>query len=61
MALSFVFVKDLAEAIVACLTHPAAAGKTFYIASPEVTTARALAGGNRLADENVDAAAAAAD
>ena len=42
-ALSFVFVKDLAEAAVTCLTHPAAAGKTFYVASPEVTTARGLA------------------
>ena len=42
--LSFVFVKDLAEAAVTCLTHPAAAGKTFYVASPEVLTARALAG-----------------
>jgi nucleoside-diphosphate-sugar epimerase len=44
MALSLVFAKDLAEAVVTCLTHPAAAGKTFYVASPEVTTAPALAG-----------------
>ena len=42
-ALSFVFVKDLAEAVVTCLTHPAAAGKTFYVSPPEVTTARGLA------------------
>ncbi len=42
-ALSLVFVKDLAEATVACLTLPAAAGKTFYVASPEVLTASALA------------------
>ena len=41
--LSLVFAADLAEAAVACLTHPAAAGRTFYTASPEVTTARALA------------------
>ena len=41
--LSLVFAKDLAEAVVTCLTHPAAAGKTFYTASPEVVTALALA------------------
>jgi nucleoside-diphosphate-sugar epimerase len=41
--LSFVFVKDLAEATAICLDHPAAAAKTFYVASPEVLTARALA------------------
>ena len=44
LALSLVFVKDLAEAVVTCLTHPAAAGKTFYVASPEVTNAPAMAG-----------------
>lgn len=42
-ALSLVFAKDLAEAVVACLTHPAAARKIFYAASGEVTTAAALA------------------
>jgi nucleoside-diphosphate-sugar epimerase len=42
--LSLVFAKDLAEAVATCLTHPAAAGKTFYVASGEVTTARAVAG-----------------
>ena len=42
LALSFVFVKDLAETTVACLTHPAAGGKTFYAASPEITKAHAL-------------------
>jgi nucleoside-diphosphate-sugar epimerase len=42
-ALSLVFVEDLAEAAVTCLTHPAAERKTFYVASPEVTTAHALA------------------
>jgi len=40
--LSFVFVRDLAEAAAGCLTHPAAAGKIFYVASPEMLTARAL-------------------
>jgi nucleoside-diphosphate-sugar epimerase len=44
MALSFVFVKDLAEAVAACLTPPSAAGKTFYIASPEVATAGRMGG-----------------
>ncbi|MGB8369413.1 MAG: NAD-dependent epimerase/dehydratase family protein [Limisphaerales bacterium] len=43
LPLSFVFVKDLAETIVACLIHPAAGGKTFYAASPEITQAHALA------------------
>jgi nucleoside-diphosphate-sugar epimerase len=43
-ALSLVFAEDLAEAVATCLTHPAAAGKTFYVASSEVTTARAVAG-----------------
>ena len=42
-ALSLVFVKDLAEAVVACLTHPAAAGKTYFVASREVVTARTMA------------------
>jgi nucleoside-diphosphate-sugar epimerase len=44
MALSLVFVKDLADAVAACLSAPAAAGKTFYVASPEVTSPGALAG-----------------
>jgi nucleoside-diphosphate-sugar epimerase len=43
MALSLLYVKDLAEAAVVCLAHPAAAGKTFYVASPEVTTAAGMA------------------
>jgi nucleoside-diphosphate-sugar epimerase len=42
--LSLVFAEDLAEAVATCLTHPATAGKTFYVASGEVTTARAMAG-----------------
>ena len=43
LALSLVFVKDLAGAIMACLLEPAAAGRTYYAASPEVVTSRALA------------------
>jgi nucleoside-diphosphate-sugar epimerase len=42
-ALSVVYVKDLAEAIVRCLQKPEAAGKTYYAASPEVITGRAMA------------------
>jgi nucleoside-diphosphate-sugar epimerase len=44
MTLSLVFAKDLAEAVATCLTHPAATGKTFYVASAEVTTTHGLAG-----------------
>jgi nucleoside-diphosphate-sugar epimerase len=42
-ALSLVFVKDLAEAVVTCLSHPAAAGRTYYVAGREVVTARTMA------------------
>jgi len=42
-ALSLVFVRDLAEAVVTCLDHPAAAGKTYFVASREVVTARRMA------------------
>jgi nucleoside-diphosphate-sugar epimerase len=42
-ALSMVFVRDLAEAAVNCLSHPAAAGKTYFVAGREVVTARAMA------------------
>jgi nucleoside-diphosphate-sugar epimerase len=42
-ALSMVFVRDLAEAVVTCLTHPVAAGKTYFVAAREVVTARAMA------------------
>ena len=42
-ALSLVFVKDLAEAVVTCLSHPAAAGKTYFVASREIVTARDMA------------------
>jgi nucleoside-diphosphate-sugar epimerase len=41
--LSLVFVKDLAETAVTCLTHPAAAGKTYFVANREVVTAQAMA------------------
>ncbi len=42
-ALSLVFVKDLAEAVATCRGHPAAAGKTYFVASREVVTARRMA------------------
>jgi nucleoside-diphosphate-sugar epimerase len=42
-ALSLVFVKDLAEAVVTCLMHPAAAGRTYYVAAREVVNARRMA------------------
>lgn len=42
-ALSLVYVRDLAAAIVTCLEHPAAAGKTYFAASREVVTGRAMA------------------
>lgn len=40
--LSMVFAPDLAEAVFACLTHSAAAGRTYNVAAPEVVTAGAL-------------------
>ncbi|MEK7686258.1 MAG: NAD(P)-dependent oxidoreductase [Verrucomicrobiota bacterium] len=43
-AISLVHAKDLAAAAVACLTHPAAAGRTYNVASPEALTVRELAG-----------------
>lgn len=42
-ALSLVFAPDLARAITECLVHPAAAGKTYFVASPEVVTADQMA------------------
>jgi nucleoside-diphosphate-sugar epimerase len=42
-ALSLVFARDVAEATVTCLLHPAAAGKTYFVASPEIVTARQMA------------------
>ncbi len=41
--LSLVFVRDLAEAAVASLQHSATAGKTYFVASPEVTNGREIA------------------
>ena len=42
-ALSMVFVRDLAEATVAVLTHPSASKQTYYVARAEVVTAGQLA------------------
>src|SRR5206468_3124090 len=42
-ALSMVFVRDLAEAVVPCLEHPAAAGKTFFVANREIVSAQMIA------------------
>jgi nucleoside-diphosphate-sugar epimerase len=42
-ALSLVYVKDLAEAVVTCLTHSAAVGKTYFVAAREVVTAQSMA------------------
>jgi nucleoside-diphosphate-sugar epimerase len=44
-ALSLVYVKDLAENVIACLLTPKTAGRTYFIASPEVVT------GCRIAEE----------
>ena len=41
--LSLVFVRDLAEVAVACLEHPAAANRTYFVSSPEVAGARQMA------------------
>ena len=40
---SLVFVRDLADAVVTCLDHPAAGGKTYFVAAREVVTARRMA------------------
>jgi nucleoside-diphosphate-sugar epimerase len=42
-ALSLVFVQDLAEGIVTCLEHPAAAGKAYFVAARQVVTGRDIA------------------
>jgi nucleoside-diphosphate-sugar epimerase len=42
-ALSLVFAPDLARCIVECLLQPAARGKTYFVASPEVVTATQMA------------------
>ena len=41
--ISLVYVKDLAEAVVRCLDHPAVAGKTFFVAAREVVTGQGVA------------------
>jgi nucleoside-diphosphate-sugar epimerase len=43
-ALSMIFAKDLAEGAVTCLTHPAAEGRTYFVASPEVVTVHGFCG-----------------
>jgi nucleoside-diphosphate-sugar epimerase len=42
-ALSLVYAKDLAEVVVACLLSPITAGKTYFVASPEIITGRGMA------------------
>lgn len=42
-ALSMVFVRDLADAVVTCLDHAGTAGKTYFVAAREVVTARTIA------------------
>ena len=42
-ALSLAYVKDLAQAIVGCMANPAAVGRTYFVASPEIVTGRGLA------------------
>jgi len=41
--LSLVFVRDLAQAVVTCLDHPAAADQTYFVASKEIVTAQIMA------------------
>ncbi len=41
--LSFVFVHDLAAAVVRCLDHPKAAGRTYFVAARETATATVMA------------------
>ncbi len=41
--LSLVFVKDLAAVVATCLDHPAAGGKTYFVAGREVVTVRGMA------------------
>ena len=40
--LSLVYAKDLAEAVVACLRSPKTAGETYFVASPQPVTSRAI-------------------
>jgi nucleoside-diphosphate-sugar epimerase len=41
--LSFVYVKDLAEVIVACLDHASVRGRTYFVCGPEIISSGALA------------------
>lgn len=41
--LSIVFVRDLADAVTTCLTHPNTPGQTYFVASPERVTGRMMA------------------
>jgi len=41
--LSLVFIRDLVDAVLSCLEHPAAAGKTYFVANPQTVTARRMA------------------
>jgi nucleoside-diphosphate-sugar epimerase len=42
-ALSLVYARDLAEAVVACLLNPVTIGKTYFVSSPEIVTSRSVA------------------
>ena len=42
-ALSLVYVEDLVQGIVRCLDHPAAAGKSYFIAQRQIVTGREMA------------------
>jgi len=42
-ALSLAYVEDFAEAVVTCLTHPVAVGKTYFVAAPEIVTGQTIA------------------
>lgn len=42
-ALSLVYVRDLADAVATCLDNNRAAGKTYFVASDEITTGRQMA------------------
>jgi nucleoside-diphosphate-sugar epimerase len=42
-ALSIVYARDLAEAVVNCLTSRVTAGQTYFVASPEVVSGRGMA------------------
>lgn len=43
-ALSLVYAPDLAEAILRCLDLPGTAGRTYFVAHPEIVTGRRVAG-----------------